>query len=171
MRGIDVEAAARGAKIESSRPRRGVSSCWASARGSERREPDRPEPDRAFRFVTPEALQACWTFPTLALHGAENGLADVATLYRLQAVMKAAGRDIRIARLEGQGHQDSLIGVRAAETFAHIRDFLDETGPAATAPVAAWCHAQAPALGPILGVDAQGVLHAGLGAHPRLGQS
>lgn len=122
------------------------------------------------RFVTPEALQACWTFPTLGLHGAENGLADIATLYRLQAVMRAAGRDIRIVRLEGQGHQDSLIGTRAPETFAHIRDFLDEDEPAVTTPAAAWCRAQAPALGPILGFDAQGVLHAGIGAHPRCGR-
>lgn len=122
------------------------------------------------RFVCPEALQTCWTFPTLGLHGAENGLADVATLYRLQALMRAAGRDIRIVRLDGQGHQDSLIGTRSAETFAHIRDFLDEATAPVTQPAPAYCRAQAPALGPILGLDAQGRVHVGVGTHARAGR-
>ncbi|MEQ1440191.1 alpha/beta fold hydrolase [Fontimonas sp. SYSU GA230001] len=121
------------------------------------------------RFVSAQALRECWTFPTLAVHGTENGLADIATLYRFEAVMKAAGRDVRIQPLEGQGHQDSLIGTRSLETFAHIRRFLDADAAAEGAAPMRRCFAQPPAFGPILGLDAQQRLHAGIGTSPRLG--
>ncbi|MFP5304300.1 MAG: alpha/beta fold hydrolase, partial [Gammaproteobacteria bacterium] len=125
------------------------------------------------RFVTPAALQACWTFPTLSLHGADNGLADLATAYRVQALLHGAGRHCEVVPLHGQGHQDCLIGVRARETFDEVLSFFEraDDDPRFTPPAPAEaCVAQAPWLGPLLARDAAGTVHAGLGACPRLGR-
>lgn len=66
-----------------------------------------------------------WTFPTLSVHGAENGLSDVATLERFERTFQEeAGIQIRIREFAGFGHQDSLIGNRAGQVFAEVFDFL-----------------------------------------------
>ncbi len=78
-------------------------------------------------FVTRERLQQRWHFPTLSVHGDENGLADIATLGRMKVTMQDAGRDYRTHVLKGFGHQDSLIGIGAEANYATILAFLDET--------------------------------------------
>ena len=66
-----------------------------------------------------------WKFPTLSIHGAENGLSDVATLARFERTFQEeAGIRIRIREFPGFGHQDSLIGKRAPEVFAEVLRFL-----------------------------------------------
>jgi cholesterol oxidase len=104
-------------------------------------------------FVTRKALEKCWTFPTMSVHGADNGLADVATLDRMSNVMKAAGRAYTAhPPLPGVGHQDSLIGTSSINTFNAIFDFFQVDDHAC--PQVKTSHktylAQYPALGPML---------------------
>ena len=62
---------------------------------------------------------------TLSIHGAENGLADVATLTRMDTLLrKNLGLDFEKYRVEGCGHQDCLIGRDAGRVFAKVFDFL-----------------------------------------------
>lgn len=123
------------------------------------------------RFVNPQQLRAHWRFPTLLLHGGDNGLADPATLHRNARLLRDAGCAVEARMLDGMGHQDSLIGKRSAETFAHIRRFLDAPAPA-PATAAPLYLAQTPWLGPVLyaGADADAPRWIGLGAIPRLGR-
>jgi pimeloyl-ACP methyl ester carboxylesterase len=68
---------------------------------------------------------ARWTFPTLSVHGAKNGLSDPATLARFERTFQEeAGIQIRIREFPGFGHQDSLIGNRAKEVFEEVFRFL-----------------------------------------------
>lgn len=66
-------------------------------------------------FVTASALFRNWCFPTLSLHGAQNGLADVSTLHRVGDVLTRAGVPWAGVVLLEMGHQDCLIGTRRAE--------------------------------------------------------
>jgi cholesterol oxidase len=85
-------------------------------------------------YVLPDNLLERWTFPTLSIHGEENGLADVATLERFRRKCREyAGIDIAVRAFPGFGHQDSLIGKRAPEVFSAVFDFLAE-GVDARAP-------------------------------------
>ncbi len=77
-------------------------------------------------FVTNERLKKYWNFPTLSVHGDENGLSDISTLGRMEDTMKTAGRDYRSAIFEGFGHQDSLIGKNVQQNFEVINRFLLE---------------------------------------------
>jgi pimeloyl-ACP methyl ester carboxylesterase len=62
---------------------------------------------------------------TLSIHGADNGLVDVKTLDLMTAQMAYAGVPYRAHSIEGYGHQDCLIGRRAArDVFPVISDFL-----------------------------------------------
>jgi choline dehydrogenase-like flavoprotein len=66
-----------------------------------------------------------WRFPTLSIHGAENGLSDVATLARFERTFQEeAGIQVRIREFAGFGHQDSLIGNRAEQVFSEVFRFL-----------------------------------------------
>lgn len=66
-----------------------------------------------------------WTFPTLSLHGSDNGLADVATLGRLGWILRHdAGLNIVTEDVEGFGHQDCLIGKDAEVVFQKVSKFL-----------------------------------------------
>jgi cholesterol oxidase len=123
------------------------------------------------RFVRPLTLRAHWRFPTLLLHGRDNGLADPATLYRNARILRDAGCAVQAVMLDGMGHQDSLIGRRSAETFAHIRRFLDTPAPAPAAAAPQYL-ARVPWLGPVLYADTDaGAPHwIGFGASPRLGR-
>jgi pimeloyl-ACP methyl ester carboxylesterase len=76
-------------------------------------------------YVTRPGVVERWKFPTLSIHGEENGLSDVATLARMEEIV---GRDGR-ARLEtlafpGFGHQDSMIGKDAEVVFRAASEFL-----------------------------------------------
>lgn len=78
-------------------------------------------------YVLPRNLRERWTFPTLSVHGAENGLADVATLERFRRKLwQDAGIRIETCAFRDFGHQDSLIGVRARRVFRVAYDFLME---------------------------------------------
>jgi choline dehydrogenase-like flavoprotein len=66
-----------------------------------------------------------WRFATLSIHGAENGLSDVATLARFERTFQEeAGIQVRIREFAGFGHQDSLIGNRAEKVFSEVLRFL-----------------------------------------------
>ncbi|OUS27030.1 hypothetical protein A9Q99_17660 [Gammaproteobacteria bacterium 45_16_T64] len=75
-------------------------------------------------FVTTERLMQRWHFPTLSVHGDENGLADVSTLERMQQTMQSAGCEFHSEVLQGFGHQDSIIGKNAKINFEKINNFL-----------------------------------------------
>ncbi|MES0872614.1 alpha/beta fold hydrolase [Sinimarinibacterium thermocellulolyticum] len=121
------------------------------------------------RFVTPAALRAHWRFPTLLLHGSDNGLADPATLHRNARLLRDAGVAVEAVMLDGMGHQDCLIGRRAAETFERIRGFLDAPPPKAAAAAPQYL-ARVPWLGPVLYATDDAAQWIGLGASPRLGR-
>lgn len=124
------------------------------------------------RFVSRDALQAHWRFRTLVLHGQDNGLADVATAHRAEAVLRDAGCEVEKRILPGMGHQDSLIGRRARETCAHILDFLEapERARPPQPPAQRPYVAEAPWLGPMLNRQPDDSLRLGLGASPQLGR-
>ena len=86
-------------------------------------------------YVSREHLRAYWTFPTLSIHGARNGLSDVATLSRMKAVFEDAGRDIHIEPFAQFGHQDCWIGRDARQVFERVDAFL--APPLAQAPATA----------------------------------
>ncbi|MGH1372668.1 MAG: alpha/beta fold hydrolase [Cellvibrionaceae bacterium] len=77
-------------------------------------------------FVTNERLKKYWNFPTLSVHGDQNGLSDISTLGRMEETMKTAGRDYRTEVFKGFGHQDSLIGKNVQQNFDVINRFLLE---------------------------------------------
>lgn len=122
------------------------------------------------RFLSPRSLRAHWRFPTLSLHGEENGLADASTVYRMKSHLRAAGCDYRYRMLPGRGHQDCLIGKDNRETFGHIEDFLVAEMPLLPPPRRPYRFTAEPAwLGPVQLSGDFGELFLGLGASPRLG--
>ena len=104
-------------------------------------------------YVTNENLKKLWTFPTLSIHGSENGLSNIATLNRMQQTMTAAGCDYHTEILQGFGHQDSLIGKNALINFHKISEFLDKEHPEKCNDVAhpKRFHCEMPYSGPIIG--------------------
>ncbi len=73
-----------------------------------------------------ERFRQRWTFPTLSLHGKENGLADFATLGRMERLARDDGHvKLETHLFEGFGHQDSLIGKDAGGVFEKVSAFLD----------------------------------------------
>ncbi len=79
-------------------------------------------------FISHEQLQRWKSIPTLSIHGAQNGLADPATVTRMRALMQAAEVDCyRWHVAEGFGHQDCLIGRdSAAKVFPLVEQFLND---------------------------------------------
>jgi pimeloyl-ACP methyl ester carboxylesterase len=78
-------------------------------------------------YVLPANVLERWTFPTLSIHGVDNGLADVATLERFRRRFRELGRpDIEVRPFPDFGHQDSLIGRRAPKVFEPVFRFLAE---------------------------------------------
>jgi cholesterol oxidase len=79
-------------------------------------------------YALAENMRTRWTFPTLSIHGEDNGLADVATLARIEDILgHYASAPITTHRFPGFGHQDSLIGMEAERVFKRIARYLDET--------------------------------------------
>jgi pimeloyl-ACP methyl ester carboxylesterase len=76
------------------------------------------------RYTLPANIRR-WTFPTLSVHGTENGLADVATLQRFRNRFREMGVTIKVHEFPGFGHQDSLIGKKAAEVFEVVGRYLE----------------------------------------------
>jgi pimeloyl-ACP methyl ester carboxylesterase len=78
-------------------------------------------------YVSTENIKARWKFPTLSIHGEENGLSDVSTLAEMErAFVRNAEAPVTTLRFPGFGHQDSLIGVHAKQVFRKVYEFLDE---------------------------------------------
>lgn len=76
-------------------------------------------------FVTRRRLAERWRqIPTLAIHGQDNGLADVSTQHLLRAHLGAAGVPVWTHTFPGMGHQDVLIGKRSAEVFELVDTYL-----------------------------------------------
>ncbi len=80
-------------------------------------------------FLSNENLKKHWKFPTLSIHGSDNGVADISTLNRMQQTMAAAGCDYHTEILQDFGHQDSLIGKNSLINFHKISAFLDKEHP------------------------------------------
>jgi cholesterol oxidase len=77
-------------------------------------------------YALAENMKTRWTFPTLSIHGEDNGLADVATLARIEDILgRYASGAISTHRFPGFGHQDSLIGIEAEKVFKTIARYLD----------------------------------------------
>jgi choline dehydrogenase-like flavoprotein/pimeloyl-ACP methyl ester carboxylesterase len=140
-------------------------------------------------FVSRSNFRDRWGFPTLSIHGEENGLADVATLARMKAFLQDdLGLDYQTLKFSGFGHQDCWIGREASSVFSEVSRFLGpETSHDATSassarpaprPVGADSEKllpEIPALGPIIGLpdkDKAGEIRilVGAGANPALGQ-
>ncbi|MEM7365817.1 MAG: GMC oxidoreductase [Pseudomonadota bacterium] len=70
-------------------------------------------------------LRKYWNFPTMSLHGAENGLSSPATLARNREMFEAAGCDYETCLLDGFGHQDIWVSPRSeTEVFPKIAEYL-----------------------------------------------
>ena len=104
------------------------------------------------RVLTHERLRERMGFPILLFHGRRNrvfdwrgSLASLRLLQQVRGITPDQGSDVdggqatvwgddalRLVRLNGYGHQDSLVGQNAAhDVFRHVQAFLD--GPAASA--------------------------------------
>lgn len=97
------------------------------------------------RFVSSERLRNFWTFDTLLIHGARNGLADLATIYRNEIHLSNAGLGDRVQTYTAPnlGHQDCWIGTGSQQVCERILEFLDQPGSTADAkPPAAGSQAQ-----------------------------
>ena len=79
-------------------------------------------------FISPDRLRRWQSIPTLSIHGADNGLSDVATVTRMHWLMRASEAKIYDAYIApGFGHQDCMIGRRAPiDIFPRIAQFLDD---------------------------------------------
>jgi len=76
-------------------------------------------------FVTLGKLATRWRgIPTFAIHGADNGLADVTTQNLLKANFEGAGVSFHHKIYLGFGHQDVLIGKTSGLVFQDIEKFL-----------------------------------------------
>ncbi|MBU6269688.1 MAG: alkaline phosphatase D family protein [Betaproteobacteria bacterium] len=90
-------------------------------------------------FVTRRKLRDRWGgIPTLAIHGQENGLVDVATQDLLSKAMGFAGVPFRTSPsdqppYQALGHQDVLIGRQSVAVFEDIEAFLGEASADAPA--------------------------------------
>ena len=108
-------------------------------------------------YVTNENLQSFWKFPTLSIHGSENGLSNVTTLNRMQQTMTAAGCDFHTEILQGFGHQDSLIGKNSIVNFHKISDFFDKEHKEKCEPAEhpQRFHCETPYSGPVIGTQSK----------------
>jgi hypothetical protein len=78
-------------------------------------------------YVTPQRLRERWAgIETLALHGRDNGLADVFTQRLLGLHLGAAGLPFAARTFDGMGHQDLLIGKDSARVFEEVERFLHQ---------------------------------------------
>lgn len=123
------------------------------------------------RYYHRPRIRRHWHFPTLSLHGRDNGLASVETLARNEQVLSDAGVDYETLALKGFGHQDIWVSNRSeAEVFPRILSFLEQpredlSPRTQLKPLVG----RPPYLGPILtGAQANGSMSIKLGTSPNL---
>jgi cholesterol oxidase len=86
-------------------------------------------------FVSLANLRDRWSgIPTLAIHGAGNGLVDVSTQSLLETNFKAAGVPIQLHTYPDLEHQDVWIGKDSKKVFVDIERFLLHPVSAAPSP-------------------------------------
>ncbi|MEE4192976.1 MAG: alpha/beta fold hydrolase [Halieaceae bacterium] len=123
-------------------------------------------------YVSREQLAASWRFPTLSIHGRENGLSWRATVGRLRRLLhEDAGRSWRSVVFDEFGHQDSLIGRGAEKVFAEINSFLEEPDTVPTHPPCQDLCLQPPWSGPVMLLpddDQSATLPVSFGVNPAL---
>lgn len=74
-----------------------------------------------------ERLRRHWRFPTLSLHGEENGLSSLATLARNKHLFRDADVPYKVKALPGFGHQDIWVSEHSrADVFPEIHRFLTD---------------------------------------------
>lgn len=108
-----------------------------------------------------------WPFPTLSVHGAENGLSDPCTLRLMGEAMDEAGCHYESFSMPEYGHQDCLIGTGAIRVFERIHDFFNPVGAAVTKRETGKPRAEPPWIGPHLRLPLDGRLPVRLAPHPR----
>jgi cholesterol oxidase len=124
-------------------------------------------------YVSRKRIKERWFFDTLSLHGEDNGLADVATLGRMQAAFEDTLFAFVPMALKGFGHQDCFIGRDGATVFAAIEAFLAvESLPPGAYPMTGagvrnrWV-IRAPWSGPVrTSLETPGQFQVGAGADP-----
>ncbi len=102
-------------------------------------------------YVSRRQLAECWRFPTLSIHGRDNGLSWRATIGRLRRLLhEDAGRNWRSVVFDDYGHQDSIIGRGAERIFDEISAFLDDPHGGETRPPSKQLLLQPPWSGPVM---------------------
>ncbi|MES2512298.1 MAG: alkaline phosphatase D family protein [Pseudomonadota bacterium] len=101
-------------------------------------------------FVSLDNLRLRWSgIPTLAIHGAQNGLVDVSTQDLLEANFTAAGVPFQRKTYGDMEHQDVWIGTRSTTAFRDIEAFLRQPARhAAVLPAGEAWHFEQPWIGP-----------------------
>ncbi|MCK1642954.1 alpha/beta fold hydrolase [Bradyrhizobium sp. 157] len=106
-------------------------------------------------LVSREKFFTRWTFPTLSVHGGDNGLSDVSTVDRIRQILSDAGCDYEAFINPGAGHQDALVGTTRYATLTRIEEFLDAAiAPSQNTPNQAKV-AYPPWMGPIITEERQ----------------
>ncbi len=78
------------------------------------------------RYYLRDRIQAHWPYPTLSLHGRQNGLSSVETVARNNQVLSDAGVEYEYRVLDDYGHQDLWVSANSArDVFPEIIEFLE----------------------------------------------
>jgi choline dehydrogenase-like flavoprotein/alpha-beta hydrolase superfamily lysophospholipase len=113
-------------------------------------------------FVSRLQLRTRWRFPTLSIHGRDNGLVDFATVAHMERGFRGAGLALLETQVvDGYGHQDSLIGKRASKVFRAMSTFLEkpiDTTATQRQPAAERVTARVPWIGPHRGAPIAGLI-------------
>lgn len=85
-------------------------------------------------FIRPDRVRHAFTFPVMHVHGRSNGLASNRTPERFRQVLEDSGTGLERGSafrpmLYDAGHQDLLIGRRAAEMLRDMNAFLEGPEP------------------------------------------
>jgi cholesterol oxidase len=128
------------------------------------------------KFVVPNHMDRLKTLRLMSIHGAQNGLADPATLVSMQQTMDAFGIEFEaVPRLPGYGHQDCIMGRDAAkDVFPKLLRFLSqkEVDQEKIGPLKATqskSTVQMPFMGPMVGLpDSAGNVRFAVASDPRL---
>lgn len=103
------------------------------------------------RWVSRANFGSKWEFPSMSVHGRDNGLSDVKTVDRMRQILQDAGRVYLPPKIiEGAGHQDALVGTKRFETLDAILDFFEHNITQQSEPASHEMAAHPPWLGPIV---------------------